>query len=647
MKSFIAERKLLAGFLALLIVGGGYMAYSWFATDDETVSYVLSQVEKGSVIVTTSGTGQVSASTQLEIKPKAGGEVTAVLVKNGDFVKSGTVIAQIDSREARNFLRDAQINLESSRISLQKTQETVDQNRKDREKAVRDARTNLESSTLSLQKLKKPADALALLQAENAVIQAKNTKEKTDNDLKKAYEDGFNDVAEAFTDMPNVIAGIEEIFFDATLERSQSNIDWYANQVSSADSKIATYKHNVQKALEAARKKYEENAVQYAATSRFSEKEKIEALIASTYATAQIMAETIKTSNEYIDFVKNDITQRKGTLPALITTHRSTLDAYSATINGHVSALLASTDAVKDLKTAYDDATRSIVEKQEALTKLKAGADELDIRSAELTVKQRQYALDDARSKSETNDEIDLSSARLTLRQRENALADAQEKLADYSVRAPFDGTVAQISLKKGDNASSGAATATLITTQKIAEISLNEIDVSKVKTQQKATLTFDAIDGLSITGEVAEIDSIGTATQGVVTYNVKIIFDTQDDRVKPGMSVSANIIVEAKNDALFVPNSALKQQGDTNYVEVVDAGQNPVQEGGAGGITLEVAPQRVSVEIGISNDEVTEIISGLAQGDEVVVRTVNAGGASAPATQSALPFGGLGGRRR
>ena len=114
----------------------------------------------------------------------------------------------------------------------------------------------------------------------------------------------------------------------------------------------------------------------------------------------------------------------------------------------------------------------------------------------------------------------------------------------------------------------------------------------------------------LSISGEVAEIDTIGTVAQGVVSYIVKITFDTQDERVKPSMSVSAAIITDIKTNVLVVPNSAIKSQGGAQYVELKN-GENSLE--------------RQQVETGISNDEFTEIISGLKEGDSVVSGTISA----------------------
>jgi len=151
---------------------------------------------------------------------------------------------------------------------------------------------------------------------------------------------------------------------------------------------------------------------------------------------------------------------------------------------------------------------------------------------------------------------------------------------------------------------------------------------VAKIKIGNKATLTFDAIDGLNISGQVAEIDALGTVTQGVVTYNIKIVFDAQDDRVKSGMSVNATIITDVKTDILLAPNAAVKT--DTNggsYVQTLDSASQP---------------QNVNVQIGLSNDTNTEITSGLNEGDKVVTQIITTGAAAATTGQSS----GAGGLR-
>jgi RND family efflux transporter MFP subunit len=213
--------------------------------------------------------------------------------------------------------------------------------------------------------------------------------------------------------------------------------------------------------------------------------------------------------------------------------------------------------------------------------------------------------------------------------------------LSDYYIRAPFDGTIASVSVEKSDSVSSGTVVASLITKKQIAEIPFNEVDVAKIKVGQKTTLTFDAIPDLTISGEVAEIDSVGTVSSGVVNYNVKISFDTQDDRIKPSMSVSAAIITDMAQDVLVVSSSAVKTKNGSSYVEMFDT---PLADSVAGvqGSLSKVLPRQQTVTVGISDDTSTQIISGLKEGDIIVTKTITGTAAATASTKSIL--GSMGG---
>jgi len=323
-------------------------------------------------------------------------------------------------------------------------------------------------------------------------------------------------------------------------------------------------------------------------------------LLDETYTTVRAIAESVKSTVNFLNFVQDIMLPKKLKVPALTAAYLANLDSYTGQVNGHLTSLLSLQTTIKNARDTIVNADRSIAEKTESLKKLQDGPDALDVQSAKLTVTQR-----------------------------ENALTDAKEKLADYVVRAPFDGRIAAVNVTSGDTVSAGTAIATLLAHQQIAEIALNEVD---------------AVEGLGISGEVAEIDAIGTVSQGVVSYTVTISFDTQDDRVRPGMSVTAVIITDAKPDVLAVPNSAVKTQGAMNYVEVL-AGTFTDADA-AQGVIAPTAPRPQAVEIGISNDTLTEIVSGVGEGDWVVVRTITAASQTAPTTQTGgnALFGGRGG---
>jgi multidrug efflux pump subunit AcrA (membrane-fusion protein) len=147
----------------------------------------------------------------------------------------------------------------------------------------------------------------------------------------------------------------------------------------------------------------------------------------------------------------------------------------------------------------------------------------------------------------------------------------------------------------------------------------------------------------LTITGTVVEIDNIGTVSQGVVSYNVKISFDTEDPRVKTGMSVNASIITNIAADVLSVPSTAIQTQGSSSYVEVLNASSTQAVVGQQG-VTSSVAPTKVVVQTGASDDTNTQITNGnLKAGDSVVTQTINATAAKSTAATatSALRLGG------
>ena len=275
---------------------------------------------------------------------------------------------------------------------------------------------------------------------------------------------------------------------------------------------------------------------------------------------------------------------------------------YLSNSNAYQSALVAQSSALSSAQASVNSALNSV-----------------ESAKAQLEIKQAAALPEDVR---------------IAKAQIQTAQAQLYAAEANYNgniLKAPFDGQIASINSQIGEQVSSATAVATIITNQKIASVSLNEVDVAKIKAGDKVNLTFDAIDGLSITGQIALIDTLGTVTQGVVNYAIKISFDTQDERVKPGMSANASIILDVKPDVLAVPASAVKTDNSGSYVQQLDATGKP---------------QNIPVTIGFATDTQVEIVSGLKEGDTIITQTIKVG-ATAPAAASrtaANPFSAIGG---
>jgi len=559
MNKKIFQKKIIIPLLIILILGG-YFGYKKFVKKEGETRYILAAVEKGTLIISVSGSGQISAEDKVDIKPKVNGEVSAIFVEKGEEVKTGKLIMKLDDT--------------------------------DFQKAVRDAETSLETAKLELDKLLEPPDELTLLQAENSLVQAKESKQKAEDNLEKAYEDGFNTISNAFLDLPTVMAGLQDILFGDDFSRIQSNINYYTDTTKIYDERVFQYEKDAYDRYQSARKAYDQNFADYKSASRYSDKVAIEELINQTYETTKTIAEAVKSANNLIQFYKDKLTERDLKPDPLADSHLLSLNTYTGKTNSHLLNLLSIKRTIEDDKESILNAERSIEEKEKSLAKLKAGPDELDIRAKKIAIQQK-----------------------------EDNLLTAKENLAKCAIYAPFNGLISDIKVKKGDSVSSGTALASIITKQKIAEITLNEVDAVKVKIDRKTTLTFDALPDLTLTGKVVEVDTVGIVNQGVVNYGVKIALDNEDERIKPGMSVTADVITDAKTDVLVLPNSAVKTQGGVYYVELVEADEKLSQQllANVAGVILPKSPTSQPVEVGLSNDTSTEIVSGLKEGDIVV----------------------------
>jgi HlyD family secretion protein len=543
--------------LVIILIGIVLLVKGISGKATATTQYTTEIATKGNIISSISGSGQIEVSIQVDLKAKASGDITFLGIKNGQQVKKGVILASIDAKDARQSIRDAEISLENAKISYEK--------------------------------LIAPADDIVILQAENSLEQAKESKATSETNLDKSYEDAFGNISDSFLVLPSVITKLDNVLHgydigqaELTVIDSKQNNSVYIDTTNPEDrSTIENLVARAENSYKTARESYDQNLTNYTALNRYSDNAEIQVLIDKTTETVKKMSEAIKDLINTLDYWVDYRTDKEMLVFATVTAYRSDLSSYSSKIGGYVSSLISNQNSIISAKQQIVNYDRSIEEKTESLAGLKKGADELDIRSQ-----------------------------KLSLEQKEVALQNAKNKLTDYYVYAPFDGTVTGVVPTLGEELSSGATIATLITEQKIVTITLNEVDITKIKLGQKAILTFDALPDLSLTGNVADIDAVGTVSQGVVSYGIKIALDENNKSIKAGMSTSVSIITESKTDALLISSSAVKTQGSSYYVDIMENSQ--------------ATPTRKTVTIGISSDTQTEILSGINEGDKVVTKTSN-----------------------
>jgi len=497
---------------------------------------------------------------------------------------------------------------------------------------VRDAQLSLESAQISYTQ---------------SITSAQNSTSNSATSVTSSRDSGFAAVTDAETNLATITSGLTDVLRGITDLQgygSIENAEAYDRLIKDTEPTADAAKERAMDSYTAAINSYNQTFAEYQQSSRSASPEEIQALLSSVQGTAAKVNQAVKDAQAYYQLVSTTVANHNLLQqPPSLASQVTSLNGYVSSSNSVSSSLASAQSSLTSALQSYSSNTASI-----------SGGTSLAVQSAEIS-----------------------------LAKAKQSLADAQEALADYSVRAPFDGTIAEVDVQKFDQAS--GAVATLITNESYASITLNEADIASVRDGEPATLTFDAIEGLTIDGTVAQVNQVGTVSQGVTTYDVEIGFDTQDARVKPGMTVNASIVTASKQDAIVVPSSAIKTQNGMSYVEVAtlaapqeapsnaSAGANATMKnasstrsfrdgmgsssasttfsGGQGAFTRtqtvpvdSVTIRRVPVTTGIVSDTMTEIASGLSVGQMVVSQSLNASGEST-ATSGGL-FGLFGGSK-
>jgi len=205
-----------------------------------------------------------------------------------------------------------------------------------------------------------------------------------------------------------------------------------------------------------------------------------------------------------------------------------------------------------------------------------------------------------------------LRAANLNIQLAEDDLKNAKEALMKTEILAPFDGTVVDIGVKENDQLSSfdySSKTAVHLVDTHTVKMDgvVDEIDIYKVKVGQEVIIIVDALPDVELKGKVTFISPFGTQTTGVVEFAVTISLDPTETELKGGLTATADIIVEKHENVLLIPNRSIKGSPGDYWVEVV------IDE-------KKVTTEKRPVVLGAQNDQLSEVISGLSEGEKVIV---------------------------
>ncbi len=240
------------------------------------------------------------------------------------------------------------------------------------------------------------------------------------------------------------------------------------------------------------------------------------------------------------------------------------------------------------------------------------------------------------------NAEHTRRNSQLSLRDSQLSIENYNKQLEDYQITAPISGTVLKKTSKAGDtldNSNAQVVMAVIADMSTIVfEMNVDELDISKIAVGQKVSVSADALEDQQYSGYVDYVSVVGTTQNGVTTYPITVVVENPEGLI-PGMNVSAEIVVESRENVLRVPVTAVNRgnivyvKGDGKKESSDQEGANlpqgmPVPEGTMpempkefSGKRMDNAPEgfrAVKVTTGLNDSNYIEILSGLSEGDEV-----------------------------
>jgi multidrug efflux pump subunit AcrA (membrane-fusion protein) len=193
----------------------------------------------------------------------------------------------------------------------------------------------------------------------------------------------------------------------------------------------------------------------------------------------------------------------------------------------------------------------------------------------------------------------------------------AKQELLKTEIIAPFDGTIVAVDVKVNDQLSQfdySSKTAVYLVDTKTIRMTgvIDEIDITKVRVGQQAILIVDALPGQRLNGHVTFVSPFGTLQAGVVNFPVEVYLDPTENAtdLRGGLTATADIVIGKRDNVIQVPNRAVKGLSGDYWVDVVT---------NAATATTEKRP----VPIGMQNKKNTEILSGLKEGERVLIEAI------------------------
>lgn len=395
---------------------------------------------------------------------------------------------------------------------------------------------------------------------DNAEQSLEDVKADAGEDLNQAYEDALDTLDDAYLKIYNAYNMADSIYRSYFTSNDQEGI------------KVKEGRDKIENALNQA-KSYIDDA------RSDSQNEKIDTAVSG-------VKEILKDTRDALEVIRN---------MAETTLYRSTVSSSDKT-------------SLDNQKTYINTVYTDLVAAQQNISSTKI-TNEANINTAEASVSTSEVALQKAQDQLDlkkagpTQENIDLYSAKIKQAQAKVSLL--YNKINEAVLKSPIQGQITEINKREGETVQTTDSVISFLPEGPFqVEVDIYEEDIVDVRVDNFVKISLPAFPDEVLEGRVISIDPAEKLIDGVVYYEVNIIFSTEEESIKPGMTADVIIEADKKENVLIISRAALRRIDGEKIVRVFKKGKTEDRK----------------IEIGLEGDEYAEVISGLAEGEEVVI---------------------------
>jgi HlyD family secretion protein len=573
----------------------------------------MATVTRGKVLKTVTADGTLRALTSVSVKSDAGGKIIQLAVDVGDVVKKGDLIAKIDPTDTQTAYTQALAGMESSQAQLTSAQAQARAQPAMTQASIGQAAGSYQAAEMDLRRLQSAtqprdrADARTNLdKAKAALASAKENlsrlKVATHPVSRAEARSGLDQANAALRQAQQNLARLKQATHPQAVINAQAALDKARSDLTSAEREVKRHRALYDKG--------------FVSLSTVQDKENARDSAQASFDTAQERVNTVK------DDQAAELAATEAQVQQAEAARVSAQRKWDAIDSDQGAERRSAEAAVQEAEAGYSAALRrwNTLDSDQAA----------EMASSRAKVDQARNSLASARANSVQQQvrQAEVVNQRAAVTKANAEVSQTKTSLGYTTITAPRDGVILQKDVEEGTIVNSGrsgvAAGVSIVELGDLStmyvDVNVDETDLADIKVGQQVEISVESLQGRKVTGSVTRVDPQATTTSNITTVKVEIEVLDHDTRLMPGLSAECTFLVGERDNVLTLPAQAVRERDGKHTVTVLAQGK-PAQ--GPPG-----APQTTTlpVEVGLTSDDTVEIVSGLQEGDKVVLPELGTG---------------------